>query len=248
MPCVFYFINKKIDKLIEFDLFSNKKEPGALPQHLILINKFIPIPGKYCTTYDIDEGLVTIYENFKAFRTTKVLARIQLKMCYAPFIDILHRQSKEANSEQAFFVQDLDGNLQKDLSDYVKNNQSMLDLMSYNVLYGMSLLELILRDKDACTSFLQKLDLLQPQDQIFMNVSLTIPIIKSGVEHVLSQDYPDINVVRGLFKFIGQTDPTGLLYQEVAYRHINGLMTKSVPLHEYFDSPLAHIPQDEEKL
>ena len=47
---------------------------------------------------------------------------------------------------------------------------------------------------------------------------------------------------------MGQTDPTGLLYQGVVHRHIKGLMAKFVPLHEYFDSPLAHIPQDEENL
>ena len=70
IPYVFYLVNKKINKLIEFDLFSNKMEPGALPQHLMLINKFLPIPGKFCTTYDIDEDLVTIYENFKAFRNS----------------------------------------------------------------------------------------------------------------------------------------------------------------------------------
>jgi len=34
------------------------------------------MPGNFCTTYDIDEGLVTIFENFKAFRASKVLARI----------------------------------------------------------------------------------------------------------------------------------------------------------------------------
>ena len=47
---------------------------------------------------------------------------------------------------------------------------------------------------------------------------------------------------------MGQTDPTGLLYHDVALRHIKGLMTKSVPLHEYFDSPLALMPQDEANL
>ena len=88
------------------------------------------------------------------------MGRIQLKMSYSPFIDILHRQEKEAILEKAFFIQNLEGNSQKDLSGYVKNNQSMLDLMSYNVLYGMSLLDFILRDKDASASFLQKLDLI----------------------------------------------------------------------------------------
>jgi hypothetical protein len=91
IPDVFYLVNEEKDKLIEFDLFSERKEPGALPRHLILINNFIPIPAKFCTTYDIDEGSVTIYENFKAIKAGKVLARIQLKMCYAPFIDILHK-------------------------------------------------------------------------------------------------------------------------------------------------------------
>jgi hypothetical protein len=62
------------------------------------------MPGNFCTTYDIDEGLVTIYENFKAFRTSKVLGRIKLKMSFAPFIDILHRQSREANADVAFFI------------------------------------------------------------------------------------------------------------------------------------------------
>jgi hypothetical protein len=47
---------------------------------------------------------------------------------------------------------------------------------------------------------------------------------------------------------MGQTDPTGLLYQGVAQRHIKGLMTNLVPLHEFFDSPLAQIPQDEENI
>jgi hypothetical protein len=47
---------------------------------------------------------------------------------------------------------------------------------------------------------------------------------------------------------MGQSDPTGHLYQSVVHRHIKGLMTKFVPLHEYFESPLAHIPQDEENL
>jgi hypothetical protein len=90
-PNVFYLVNEEKDRRIEFDLFSEKMEPGALPHHLILINNFIPIPAKFCTTYDIDEGSVTIYENFKAFRASKVLAKIQLKMCNAPFIDILHK-------------------------------------------------------------------------------------------------------------------------------------------------------------
>jgi hypothetical protein len=153
-------VNKDINKRIEFDLFSKKHEPGALPNHLILINNFIPIPGKFCTTYDIDDGMVTIYENFKAFRASKVLARIQLKMCYTPFIDILRRQSTEPNAEKAFFIESLEEKSQKDLSDYVKNNHSMIDLMSYNVLYGMSLIDFILRDKDSYGSFLQKLDLI----------------------------------------------------------------------------------------
>ena len=66
----------------------------------------------------------------------------------------------EENTEKAFFIKDLEGNSQKDLSNYVKNIQSMSELMSYNVLYGLSLLDFILRDKDACASFLQKLDLI----------------------------------------------------------------------------------------
>ena len=124
----------------------------------------------------------------------------------------------------------------------------MSDLTSFNILYGMSMLDFILRDKDATATLLQKLDLIQTQDQIFMNVSLTVPFIQSGVDYIMFQESPDTNIVRGLFKFMGQTDPTGLLYQSVANRHIKGLMKKFVPLHEYFDSSLAKIPQDEENL
>ena len=47
---------------------------------------------------------------------------------------------------------------------------------------------------------------------------------------------------------MGETDPTGLLYQGVVHRHIKGLMTKFVPLHEYLDSPLAHTPEGDENL
>ena len=115
-------VNKDINKRIEFDLFSKKQEPAAFPYHLILINNFMPIPGKFCATYDIDDGMVTIFENFKAFRASKVLARIQLKICYTPFIDILHTQSTEVNAEKAFFILSVEGKSQKDLSDYVKNN------------------------------------------------------------------------------------------------------------------------------
>jgi hypothetical protein len=65
-------------------------EPGALPVHIILLNNHISLPDKFCTTYDIDEDLVTIYENFKAFRASKDLGRIKLLKNYTPFIDILH--------------------------------------------------------------------------------------------------------------------------------------------------------------
>jgi hypothetical protein len=104
------------------------------------------MPGKFCTTYDIDESKVTIYENFKAFRASKVLGRIKLQMSYTPFIDILYKQSKEADPEKAFDIQDLEGKSQLQLGDYVKNIQSMSELMCYNVLYGVSLLDFILRD------------------------------------------------------------------------------------------------------
>jgi len=62
----------------------------------------------------------------------------------------------------------------------------MSDLTSFNILYGMSMLDFILRDKDATATLLQKLDLIQTQDQIFMNVSLTVPLIQSGVDYIMS--------------------------------------------------------------
>ena len=67
-------------------------------------------------------------------------------MAYSPFIDILYKQSKELDGEQAFLIEGLEGNSQKHLVDYVKYNESMADLMSFNVLYGMSLVDFILRD------------------------------------------------------------------------------------------------------
>jgi hypothetical protein len=48
------------------------------------------LPGKICTTYDIDEDMVTIYENFKAFRVSKILGRIKLQRYFSPFNGILH--------------------------------------------------------------------------------------------------------------------------------------------------------------
>ena len=76
----------------------------------------------------------------------------------------------------------------------------------------MSILDFILRDQDACGFFLAKLDLIQAQDEIFMNVSQNFPSIQSGVDYVMSQESPDAAVIIGLFKFMGQTDSTGLLY------------------------------------
>ena len=67
-------------------------------------------------------------------------------MCYTSFIEILHKQSNEPDAEKAFVIQDLEGNSQKHLGDYVKNNDSMLGIMSYNVLYGITLIDFILRD------------------------------------------------------------------------------------------------------
>ena len=67
-------------------------------------------------------------------------------MTYSPFIDILQKQSQEADPEQAFEIKGLDGNSQVQLGDYVRNIQSMLDLISYNVLYGLTVLDFILRD------------------------------------------------------------------------------------------------------
>jgi len=67
-------------------------------------------------------------------------------MCYTPFIDTLLKQSKEADAEKAFDIHDMEGRSQLQLGDYVKNIQSMMELMSYNVLYGMTVLDFILRD------------------------------------------------------------------------------------------------------
>ena len=50
--------------------------------------------GKFCTTYDIDEGLVTFYQSYIAFKASKVLGKIYLKMCFKPFIDILLKDFK----------------------------------------------------------------------------------------------------------------------------------------------------------
>ena len=61
---------------------------------------------------------------------------------------------------------------------------------------------------------------------------------------------------------MGQTDPTGLLYQGVIEKHIKQLMDKKkistinkkekkevpFPLYEYFDSPLALISDDQDNI
>ena len=83
-------INGTSKKCITFDLFSGDKSlPGALPLHLIFINKNLPLPGEFCTTYDFTKGIVSIYENFKDFRASKLLGKIKINFCYTPFIDIL---------------------------------------------------------------------------------------------------------------------------------------------------------------
>ena len=75
---------------IELDLFSKQTDPGSLPIHLILINDHLPIPGEFCTTFDIDEKVICIHENFKAYKASKVQARIQLTTNFSPFIDLLY--------------------------------------------------------------------------------------------------------------------------------------------------------------
>jgi hypothetical protein len=57
-------------------------------------------------------------------------------------------------------IPDLEGKTQVQLAEYVKNTASMQDLMAYNALFGMSILNFIMRDADARRFFLQKLDLI----------------------------------------------------------------------------------------
>ena len=49
------------------------------------------MPGKFCTSYDFEKGLISVYEDFKAFKNNKVIGRIKIDYCYTPFIDLLYQ-------------------------------------------------------------------------------------------------------------------------------------------------------------
>ena len=124
----------------------------------------------------------------------------------------------------------------------------MSEIMAYNVLFGMTLVDFILKVPDARRFFLAKLDLIQASDEVYLDISQGFKEIQSGIDFVMSLENPDTDAIKALFIFMGSTDPTGLLYQPVIHKHIKTLMQKQVPLHDYFDSPLAHIPEEGGKL
>jgi hypothetical protein len=67
---------------VKIDLLDDIKGSGSLPAHLILINKYLPIPGKFMTTYDIDQGILRIFDDYESYRAERVKSKILIKTCY----------------------------------------------------------------------------------------------------------------------------------------------------------------------
>ena len=62
----------------------------------------------------------------------------------------------------------------------------MHDLMSFNMLYGVNLLDLIFTDNDALAVFTQKLDLVQADDALFIDVYENRKIYLPGIDFLFS--------------------------------------------------------------
>jgi hypothetical protein len=87
----------------------------------------------------------------------------------------------------------------------------MSELLSYNTIYGTSLLTLILRDKNARAIFCQKLDALNAGDLKYIDIFSNFNK-ETALDFINDKDFSDNNAVRALLQFMGQTDQTGLLY------------------------------------
>ena len=81
----------------------------------------------------------------------------------------------------------------------------MSELLSYNTIFGTSLLALILRDKNARTVFCQKLDSLNADDLKYIDIFSNFKK-DTALDFVMDKDVPDNNAIRALMQFMGQTD------------------------------------------
>lgn len=72
------------------------------------------------------------------------------------------------------------------MGDFVKNNLSVSDITSYNALFGMSLVDLVMRLPEARGWFLSKLNLIQASDEVYIDISKGFTGFPSGIDYMMS--------------------------------------------------------------
>jgi hypothetical protein len=118
--------------MIKFDILSKASDlnsktfkpevPGALPEHILFINSYLPSPfiGDFCTLLDLDENFISIFDDYQTFKDNKIRSKIYLKNTFTPYISLMHERKKEKDEKKAKKVQDLEGKTHAHLADYVK--------------------------------------------------------------------------------------------------------------------------------
>lgn len=82
-----------------------------------------------------------------------------------------------------------------------------------------------MRDPNARNFFISKLDLISSKDEVYIDISQGFDDIQNGVDFVMSQNNALAQEIKALLVFMGNSDPTGLLYQPIMLRNIKSLMT-----------------------
>ena len=114
--------NHKKYETQKIDLLDNIKGPGSLPVHLIFINKYLPIPGKFVTTFDIDQGILSIFDDYESYSAGRVKSKILIKTCYQSFIGISTQIDIDKIDPMISHIKDLEGRTLLQLAEYVRNS------------------------------------------------------------------------------------------------------------------------------
>ena len=78
----FFLINHEKFESIRIDMLDDIRGPGSLPAHLIFINQHLPIQGNFVTTYDIDHGVLSIFDDCDSFKAGRVKSRVKINTFY----------------------------------------------------------------------------------------------------------------------------------------------------------------------
>lgn len=97
--------------------------------------------------------------------------KIKIQNKCTPFIGLLKKLIDSRDIKQVYNSADLFGNSLDFLADYLKSSQKIHDILAYNSLYGSSLFEIILREKNSREVLLQKLDLILEDDMVFIDMT-----------------------------------------------------------------------------